>query len=154
MDGLPGALLKAQLADHLVDPLPPLGLRRVLGEAELGGVREGSARGQPGVQDVVLRDQADALAQLRVVVVVIAALVQDRARVGGPLPGEGVQQGGLAGAAGGDDGEETFLADGKGDPVEQFPAAPVDGHRASLDVERDLAGVDVLLQLVADQTER
>ncbi len=154
VDGLPGALLQAQLADHLVDPFPALGLGGVLREAQLGGVGEGAADGQLGVQDVVLRDQADALAQLGVVAVEVAAVVQDCARVGGALPGQGVQQGRLACAAGADHGEEAFLADGKGDLVEQRLAAPVDGDGEFLDIEGDLAGVDVLLQLVADQAER
>ena len=138
----------------LVDPGLPLGLRGVLREAQLGGVGEGAAHGQLGVQDVVLRYEADALAQLGVVAVQVAAVVQDRAPVGGALAGQGVEQRGLSGAAGSDDGEQALLADGEGDPVEERLAALVDGDRQVLHVERDLAGVDVLLELVADQAER
>src|SRR5262249_36095812 len=77
-----------------------------------------------------------------------------RAAVGGALTGEGVQQGRLAGAARAHDGEQAFRADGERHVVEQGLAAAVDGDRQVLDVERDLAGVDVLLQLVADEAER
>ena len=106
------------------------------------------------MQDVVLRDQADALAQLGVVAVEVAAVVEDRAVVGGAQPGERAEQGGLAGAAGADDGEQALLRDREGHVVEQDLAAAVDGDRQVLHVEGDLAGVDVLLQLVADQAER
>ncbi|CAM5571155.1 hypothetical protein SANTM175S_08830 [Streptomyces antimycoticus] len=64
MDRLVGALFQAEFADDLGDPRLPLRLRGVLREAEFGGVTEGVAHGQLGVQDVVLRDEADALAQL------------------------------------------------------------------------------------------
>ena len=70
------------------------------------------------------------------------------------MPGERVEQGGLAGAAGADDGQQALLADREGHVVEQGLAAVVDGDRQVLDVEGDLAGVDVLLELVADQAER
>lgn len=154
VDGLGGALFEAQFADHLVHSRLPLGLRGVLREAEFGGVGEGPADGQLGVQDVVLRDQADALAQFGVVAVEVAAVVEDRAAVGGALTGEGVQEGGLAGAARADHGEEAFLADRKRHLVEERLPAAVDGDGQFLDVEGDLAGVDVLLEFVADQGER
>jgi hypothetical protein len=152
--GCPTRCFQAQLLYDLVDPGPALGLRGVLREAQLGGVGEGPPHGQLGVQDVVLRYESDALAQLGVVAVQVAAVVQDRAPVGGALAGQGVEQRGLSGAAGPDDGEQAFLADGEGDPVEERLAALVDGDRQVLHVEGDLAGVDVLLQLVADQAER
>ena len=94
--GCVGALFQAEFADHLVDPGPALGLRGVLREAQLGGVAEGPAHGQLGVQDVVLRHQADALAQLGVVAVEVAAVVEHGALVGGAQAGEGVEQRGLA----------------------------------------------------------
>ena len=113
MDGLPDALFQAQFPDDLVDPGPALVLGGVLREAQLGGIGEGASYGQLGVQDVVLRYEADALAQLGVVAVQVAAVVQDRAPVGGALAGQGVEQRGLSGAAGPDDGEQALLADGK-----------------------------------------
>lgn len=154
VNGLVGALLEAQLADHLVDPGPALRLRGVLREAQLCGVREGFAHGQLRVQDVVLRDEADALAQFGVVTVEVAAVVQDRAAVGGTLTCQGVQERGLPGAARAHDGEQAFLADRKRHLVQECLTAVVDGDHEVLDVEGDLAGVDVLLQLVADEAER
>ncbi len=152
--GLRGALFEAEFTDDLVDPGPAFGLGGVLGEAEFGRVRQGAVHGELGVQDVVLRDEADALAQFGVVAVKVAAVVEDGAAVGGALAGERVEQGGLSGAAGSDHGEQAFLADRERHLVEEDLAAPVDGDGEVLDVEGDLAGVDVLLQLVADETER
>jgi hypothetical protein len=151
---LVGALFQAQFTDHLVDPGPPLGFGGVLREAQLGGVGEGFADGQLGVQDVVLRDEADALAQLGVVPVEVAAVVEDGAVVGGPLAGEGVEERGLAGAARADDGEQALLPHRERHVVQQRLAAAVDGDRQVLHVEGDLTGVDVLLEFVADEAER
>ncbi|MDH6456241.1 hypothetical protein M2155_008740 [Streptomyces sp. SAI-119] len=152
--GLPGALLQTEFADDLVDAFAALGLRGVLREAQFGGVGQGAADGQLGVQDVVLRDQADALAQFGVVAVEVAAVVEDGAVVGGALAGEGIEEGGLAGAARAHDGEQALLPHREGHVVQQRLAAVVDGDREVLDVEGDLAGVDVLLERVADQAER
>ena len=75
-------LLQAELGDHLVDAFGALAVLGVAGEAQLGGVGQRAADGELGVQDVVLRDQADALPQLGVVLVQVAAVVADRALVG------------------------------------------------------------------------
>jgi len=74
--------------------------------------------------------------------------------VGGALPGEGVQEGGLAGAARADDGEQALLPHREGDVIEQGLAAVVDGDGEVLHLQGHLTGVDVLLELVADQAER
>lgn len=154
MDRLRRPLFEAQLADDLVDAVAPFRLLGVLREAEFGRVAEGPAHGQLRVQDVVLRHQADALAQFGVVAVQVAAVVQDRALVGGAQPGQRVEQRGLARAARAHDGEQALLADRERDVIEERLAAPVHGDRQALDVERDLTGVDELLQRVADQAER
>ncbi|MGX1501804.1 UNVERIFIED_CONTAM: hypothetical protein RKD43_000429 [Streptomyces graminofaciens] len=154
MDGLAGPLLEPELSDHLRHPGLPLRPFGVLGEAQLRGVGEGAADGQLGVQDVVLRHESDAPAQLGVVAVEVAPVVQDGSPLRGPQPGERVQQGGLSRAARPDHGEQALLADGEGDVVQEGLAAPVHGDRQVLHVERDLAGVDELLELVTDQHER
>ncbi|GHI27984.1 hypothetical protein Shyd_93550 [Streptomyces hydrogenans] len=81
MDRLVGPLREPQFADHLLHARVALGGRRVPGEAQLGRVREGAPDGQLEVQDVVLRDEPDALAQLGVVPVEVATVVE------GPCPG-------------------------------------------------------------------
>ncbi len=152
--GLSGAFFEPQFPDHLLHPGLPFGVLRVLGEAQFGGVGEGGAHGELGVQDVVLRDQADAPPQFGVVAVQVTAVVQDGAVVGGPLSGQSVEQRGLAGPARSDDGEQALLPHREGDVVEQDLVAAVDGDREVLDVEGDLPGVDILLEFVADQAVR
>ncbi|RSS62148.1 hypothetical protein EF918_31455 [Streptomyces sp. WAC06614] len=151
--GLSGALFQAEFADDLVDAGLAFGAGGVLREAEFGGVRQGAADGELGVQDVVLGDQADPAAQFGVVAVEVAAVVEDGAPVGGTQSGQGAEQGGLAGAAGSDDGEQATGADREGDPVEEGAAAVVHVDGEVLDVEGDLAGVHVLLEPVAGQAE-
>src|SRR5690606_21209990 len=51
-------------------------------------------------------------------------------------------------------GEQALLPHREGHVVEEDLAAPVDGDGEVLDVQGDLAGVDVLLEFVADQAER
>ena len=72
-----GVDVELELAQHLVDPGLALGGRGVAGEAELGGVLERLLDGQLLVQDVVLRDQTDALAQLGELLVEVAVVVED-----------------------------------------------------------------------------
>lgn len=153
VDGLGGALVEAEFADHLVHPPPAFGLRGVLREAQFGGVHEGAPDGELGVEDVVLRHEPDAAAQFGVVAVEVAAVVEDGPPVGGAQAGEGAEQGGLAGSAGADDGEQAFGAHGEGHLVEEGLAAAVDGDGEALDVEGDLARVLVLLEPVADEAE-
>ena len=147
-----GVLPKRQLAQHLVDPAGPFGRAGVPGEPELGRVSQRAARGQLGVQDVVLGHQADPVPQLRVVGVQVAAVVQDRARGGRPHPGQGAEQGRLARAARPDHAEQAALGEREADLVEEDLAAG-QGDGQLLGVERDVAGVVELLELVADEAE-
>ncbi len=151
-DDLVAAGCEAEFVDHLGDAGGAFGGRGVIGEAQFGGVGEGLPDGQLGVQDVVLRNQSDALAQFGVVAVQVAAVVADGSAVGGAQPGERVEQGGFAGAAGSGDGEQALLADREGDVVEQGAVAvDLDGQVG--DVEVDVTGVDEFLEFVADQAE-
>src|SRR5206468_6559232 len=98
-------------------------------------------------------DEADPVPQLRVVRVQVAVVVEDAAAVGGPHAGQRAEQGGLAGAAGADDPQQAALAEREADVVEQdLAVAQGDGQVAG--DERDVAGVDELLQLAAGQPER
>lgn len=153
VDRLFRPLFQSQLTYHFGDPGPAFGRVGVVREAEFGGVPEGAVHGQLGVQDVVLRDEPDAMAQLGVVVVEVSAVVEDAALVGRPEAGQRVEQGGFAGAARAHHAQQTLLAHREGDIVEQGLAAPVHGDRQVLYIERDLTGVDELLQHVADQRE-
>ncbi|MEY9489522.1 hypothetical protein RKD26_005316 [Streptomyces calvus] len=91
--------VELELAQHLVDPGVALGGRGVGGEAQLGRVLQGLLDGQFLVQDVVLRDQTDALTQLGELLVEVPVVVEDLALVGGPVAGERLEQGRLAGSA-------------------------------------------------------
>lgn len=156
MDGLVHPLFQARFMDDLGDPGLPLGLRRGLREAGFGGVPEGLPYGQLRVEDVVLRDQADALAQLREVPVEVAAVVEDGAGVGRAQPGQGVEQRRLPRPAGPDDPEQALLPDGERDLVQQglaAPARPSDVDLQILHVERHLTGVDELLEHIPDEAE-
>ena len=113
--------------------------RGVGGEAQLGGVLQRAADGQLGVQDVVLRDQADAVPQLGVVLVQVAVVVEDGARVRGPHARHRAEQGGLACAARADDADQAFLRQREGHPVEQHLAAR-HRHHEVLRRDGDLAG--------------
>lgn len=144
--------VELQLAEDLVDPGLPLGLRGVRGEAELGRVLEGLLDGQLLVQDVVLRDQTDALPQLGELLVEVPVVVEDVALVGGAVAGERLEQRRLAGAGGADHRDDRLLRDAEGDVLEDLLAA-VDGDREVAGGEGDLAGVDELLQPVPHQPE-
>lgn len=135
VDGQVGALFEAEFTDHLVDPGLAFGLGGVLREAQFGGVGEGAPDGELGVQDVVLRDEADTAAQLGVVAVEVAPVVQDGAPVGGAQAGQCAEQGGFAGSAGAHDGEQAFGTDREGDLVEEGLAAAVDDDGEVLHVE-------------------
>lgn len=137
----------------LVDAGGALGLGGVAREAELGRVLEGGADAQLLVQDVVLRDQADALAELRELLVQVAVVVEDVALVGRAVAGQRLEQRGLAGAGGADDADQRLLRDAEGDVPEDLLAA-VDRDREVAGREGDLAGVDELLEAVADDPER
>ena len=122
------------------------------GKRSLAAYRSALRDGQFLVQDVVLRDQADALAQLGELLVEVPVVVEDVALVGGPVAGERLEQGGLAGARRADDGDQGLLGDAEGDVLEDVLAA-VDRDREVAGREGDLTGVDELLQPVADQPE-
>ncbi|SCF76177.1 hypothetical protein GA0115255_105493, partial [Streptomyces sp. Ncost-T6T-2b] len=145
--------VELELGEDLGDPGLALGLGGVRGEAELGRVLEGLGDGQFLVQDVVLRDQTDALAQLGELLVQVSVVVEDVTLVGGPVAGERLEQGGLSGTGRADDRDQRLLGDTEGDVLEDLLAA-VDRHREVAGGEGDLTGVDELFQPVADQPER
>ncbi|CAM5647710.1 hypothetical protein SGRIM119S_07092 [Streptomyces griseorubiginosus] len=122
------------------------------GKRKLGRVLQGLLDGQLLVQDVVLRDQTDALAQLGELLVEVAVVVEDVALVGGPVAGECLEQGRLAGTGRSDDRDQGLLRDTEGDVLEDLLAA-VDRDGEVAGGEGDLAGVDELLQAVADDPE-
>ncbi|GAA4940434.1 hypothetical protein GCM10023238_02630 [Streptomyces heliomycini] len=112
--------VQLELAQHLVDAGLALGRRGVGGEAELGRVLEGLLDGQLLVQDVVLRDQTDALTQLGELLVEVPVVVEDLALVGGAVAGEGLEERGLAGAGRADDRDQRLLGDAEGDVLEDL----------------------------------
>ena len=116
--GVPG---QAQLAHHLVDPAVAFGRLDVGGEPELGRVLQRAPRGQLGVQHALLRDQADPVPELVVVLVQVTVVVQHRAGGRGAHPGQRAEQGGLARAAGADDAEQALFRDRE---RSRGPAAP------------------------------
>ena len=144
--------VQLELAQHLVDALLALVLGGVGGEAQLGRVLQRLLDGQLLVQDVVLRDQTDALAQLGELLVQVPVVVEDVALVGGPVAGERLEQGGLSGARGADDRDEGLLGDAEGDVLEDVLAA-VDRDGQVAGGEGDVTGVDELFEPVADDAE-
>jgi hypothetical protein len=83
---------QTELGDHLVDTAGALVGPGVVGEAQLGGVAERPPDGELQMEDVVLRHEPDALAELVVVGVEISARVLDAALVGRPEPGQRREQ--------------------------------------------------------------
>ena len=142
VDALLGLAGEPELADHLVDPALPVGGGHVGGEAQPRGVGERGPHGELRVQDVVLRHEADALAQLVVLGVEIAARVLDDALVGGPEPGERAQQRRLPGARRTDHREQAALRQREPDAGEQRLVALADDE--AVGAEPDVPGVDVL----------
>jgi hypothetical protein len=152
VDALLGLPDEPQLADHLVDAAVPVGRRHVGGEPQPRRVGQRPSHGELGVEDVVLRHQADALAQLVVVGVEIAPRVLDDALVGGPEPGEGPQQRRLPGAGRADDGQQAAPAEREADAVQQRLVALA--HDEPVGPEADVAGVDVLDEPVTLEVEQ
>ena len=148
-----GVLGQAELGHHLIDPAVPLGGLGVGRETELGRVLQRPAGGQLGVQDALLRDQADAVPELVVVLVQVAVVVQHGAGVRGAHPGQRAEQRRLARAARPDDAEQAFLRDRERHVVQQHLAAP-DLHDQVLRGKGDIALVDELPQLAVLQPER
>ena len=148
-----GVLGQAELAHHLIDPAVPLGGLGVGGKAELGRVLQRPARGQLGVQDALLRDQADAVAELVVVRIQVAVVVEHGAGVRGTHSGQRAEQRGLTRATWPDDAQQAFLRDRERHAVEQDLAAP-DLHDQVLGGEGDIALVDELPELAVLEPER
>ncbi len=144
---------EGEFRQHLVHAAVAFGLARVPREPQFRGITKRAAGRQLRVEDVFLRDKPDPVPQLGVVLVQVAVVVQDAAAVGGPHPGQRAEQGGLPRAAGADDPEQAALTEREGDVVEQDLAAPQGDGQVAGD-ERDVAGVNELLQLVARQAER
>jgi hypothetical protein len=143
---------QAQLGQHLVHPCGPLGHLGVSREAQLGGVLQRAPGGQLGVQDVLLRHQADAIAELAVVLVEVPVVVPDGAGVGGMHPGQRAEQRRLARAAGPDDAEQALLRNRERHPVEQHLARR-HLHEELVRGDGDLALVDVMPQVAVPQPE-
>ena len=145
------APFEPELAHHLVDALQALLARYVRRKPELGRVLERARDRQLAVENVVLRDDTDALAQLLVVRIEIAAAVEDEAALSRPQATQGPEQGRLAASRRTDDADEGALAQAEADVLDE--RAAVDLDRQSHRLEADLAGVDVLLERVADEPE-
>ena len=84
-------LVELELVEDLLDPDAALLVRGVTGESQLGRVAEGAARGQMGIDDILLGHQADPVPQFGVMRVEIAVVVQDRALGRGRHPGQGAE---------------------------------------------------------------
>ncbi len=145
--------VELELAQHLVDAGLALGARGVGGEAQLGRVLQGPLDGQLLVQDVVLRHESDALAQLGELLVEVPVVVEDVALVGGAVAGQRLEQRRLAGTGGADHRDQRLLGNAEGD-VPQDLLAAVDRDGQVPGGEGDLTGVDELLEPVADDPER
>jgi hypothetical protein len=131
-----------QLIDNLLHPVMPFLGRGIAGKSQLGRIIKGAPRGQLVVDDVFLGYQADAVAQLGVVRVKVAVVVQDGAFVRGPNPGQGAEQGRLSRPARADDRHQAALADREAHPVqENLRSHP---HRQAPGDQRDVALVDEL----------
>ena len=109
--------------------------RRAGRQAEPGRVAEGGGDGQVAVDEIVLRDVAEEMAQARLAAA--HAVDVDGAAGRGADAGDGVEQGRLAGAAGADDGDELAGFDGEVDVVEDGVA--VAGDTDVVDVDADAA---------------
>ena len=150
----PGVAVRGErkLVDDLIHPALTFRPGGVTGKPQLGSVTERPLRLELVVQDVVLRDQADPVPQLRVVGVQVAVVVQDGALGRGSRAGQRAEQGRLARAAGSDDPDQGSLRDREAHVVEQ-DLATGQAHREVLGHERDVTLVDELAELVTDQAE-
>ena len=144
---------QAELAHHLIDPDVPLGGLGVGGEAELAGVLQRAAGGQLGVQHALLRDQADPVPELVVVLVQVTVVIQHGACVRRAHPGQRAEQRRLARATGTDNPEQALLRDRERHVVQQYLAARHLHHQV-LGGEGDLAIVDELPELAVLEPER
>ena len=99
VDPLLAAVGQAEQLDHLGDALPALLARHVTGEAQRGREAQCPADGELAVQHVVLGHHADAVTQLRIVLVEVFRVVEQFAAGRLPEPGHALEQGGLAAAA-------------------------------------------------------
>ena len=96
-----------------------------------------------GMEDVVLRHEPDALAELVVVGVEVAARVLDAAFVGRPEPRQRLEQRRLSRPARPDHGQQALRLQAEPDAVEELLALR-GPHDDALGAETDVAGVDVL----------
>ena len=144
---------QAKLAEDLIDTAVPLAGAGVGGEADLSGILQGLAGGQPGVQGAFLRDQADAAPQLGVLPVQVPVVIEHDAGVRRAQSGQRAEQGRLARAARSDDAQQAALGNQQAHVVKQHLAAP-DRHHEVLRGQADLPVVDELPQLIFCQAER
>ena len=117
-----------EVLQDLGNALTPLGLGDVLGEAQLGGVFQGLADGERGVDDVALGDHADLVAHDRVVLVDVQPVEEHLALLSLLLAGEGLEQRRLSRSRWADDGQQLVARQGEGDAVEQGQVAVVDAE--------------------------
>ena len=96
---------------------------RVRGEAQAGGVSQGLADSETGVQHVVLRYQRDAVAELVVVVIEAPSRVADLARIRRVRPHERPEESRFSGPAGADHAEHGPARQREADVVQQDLAA-------------------------------
>jgi hypothetical protein len=109
----------AEPIEHLLDLATALGAGTSRGKAQLRAVVERLRDGQPAVQDVLLGHVAEAQAQLVVVAVEVAPVVEHVSLGGRAKAGQRVEQRRLARTGRPDDGEERALLEAERDVAEQ-----------------------------------
>ena len=151
VDALLGPLGEIERVEDLRDPLAAFLARYVVGEPQRGGETQRPPDGELAVQDVVLRHEADAVAQFGVVGVQVAPVVVHRALVRRAQPGHRAQQRRLAAAGRADHGEQAAFRQGEADVVDEPLLLHHDGQVVS--DERDRTGVLELVQPPAVEEE-
>ena len=151
VDAQAGALGQAQLVEHLHHAVPALVGRGVAGEAQLGAVLQRLLHPQLGVQQVRLGHEADPLPHLVVAGVEVPLAHVDAAALGRPLAGQRPEEGGLARAAGADDGQHAAGRQLEGHVVQDRVAA--DGDLDVRGHQRDAGGLDDRLEAVAGEDQ-
>ncbi len=142
---------QAELGEDLVHPRAALLFGGVRGEAQLGAELQRAADTERGVEQVLLRNVADAAAELVVLGVHVPPGVAHRTLVGRAETGEGVEQGGLARATRPDHRQQRPPGQPEGHVVhELFLTGP---HVQTVGLEADVPGVDVLDEFVTDELE-
>lgn len=126
IDGNVGPLRQSQLADHLVDPSLALVPAHVGREAQLGRKPKRPAHRELGMEDVVLRDVADALPELIRGFIEVQAVHQYPAGLGRSEAGERLEKRRLAGSRRAQQREQSAFLQRERDIVEDLLATGQD----------------------------